>query len=155
MIARMGQEDESVPCELTRRSIVGGAASLAVVGCAGKAQKFDAKSVPTKDGIVEIDTKDYPDLVTPGGMVALKPSGSGKPVLVMRNEGDTFLVLSLKCTHLGCTVRWDDAEQVLRCPCHGSRFDDKGKVIEGPADEPLESFPSQLLGTKLQFKAPD
>jgi Rieske Fe-S protein len=133
--------DERDPAGPTRRELAVGAASLAIlpmvpmipmVGCAGNAKKFEAKRVEAKDGFVELDTKDYPDLVTPGGMVALEPSGQKKPVLVMRIENDRFRVLSLECTHLGCTLRWDDTTQGLACACHGS----------------------QLSGTRLQFKLP-
>ena len=55
-------------------------------------------------------------------------------VAIMR-EGDTVYALELICTHLGCTVTVTD--DGLSCPCHGSRFDRQGRVLNGPADRSL------------------
>jgi cytochrome b6-f complex iron-sulfur subunit len=53
-------------------------------------------------------------------------------------HGNTFRCLSAICTHLGCTV--NRAEKGYHCPCHGSLFDDQGKVESGPAPQPLPWF---------------
>jgi cytochrome b6-f complex iron-sulfur subunit len=45
--------------------------------------------------------------------------------------------ISARCTHLGCTVDWNPNEDAFVCPCHGSRFDAEGQVIDGPANAPL------------------
>jgi Rieske Fe-S protein len=49
--------------------------------------------------------------------------------------------VSLRCTHLGCLLRFNSAERSWDCPCHGSRFDVDGNVLEGPATKPLEHKP--------------
>ena len=41
--------------------------------------------------------------------------------------------LNAICTHLGCVVPWDSGANQFICPCHGSRYDDTGKVVRGPA----------------------
>ncbi len=59
-------------------------------------------------------------------------------VAAYRELGGMVKAVSPTCTHLGCVVSFNDAEQSWDCPCHGSRFDIDGEVIEGPAIEPLE-----------------
>ena len=58
-------------------------------------------------------------------------------VAVVREKGELY-ALDLVCTHLGCTVAVTHAGLV--CPCHGSRFDRRGTVLEGPADRPLKRY---------------
>ncbi len=50
-----------------------------------------------------------------------------------RDEAGETHVRSAVCTHMRCLVQWNDAEGTWDCPCHGSRFDVDGSVIDGPA----------------------
>jgi nitrite reductase/ring-hydroxylating ferredoxin subunit len=52
----------------------------------------------------------------------------------MNNE---LHLVSAECTHLKCIVNWNNDEKSWDCPCHGSRFTYEGKVLNGPANEPL------------------
>jgi cytochrome b6-f complex iron-sulfur subunit len=60
-----------------------------------------------------------------------------KQIFVLR-DGGGFAAFSSRCTHLGCTVR--RTADGFFCPCHGARYDEKGRVIAGPAREPLPWF---------------
>jgi len=55
-----------------------------------------------------------------------------------------FRALSATCTHLGCAVKKDLNRDTYYCPCHGSRFDEKGRVVKGPANRPLEWYEVRL-----------
>ncbi|MGE3982576.1 MAG: (2Fe-2S)-binding protein [Dehalococcoidia bacterium] len=58
-------------------------------------------------------------------------------VAVYRDAKGKLHELSAVCTHLGCIVHWNTPEQTWDCPCHGSRFDKFGKVVNGPANSNL------------------
>ena len=63
----------------------------------------------------------------------------GKFYLCRLDDGG-FLALSSKCTHLGCTLPWDDKGKRFACPCHGSIFDITGEVITRPAPRPMDTY---------------
>ncbi|MGW5054013.1 FAD-dependent oxidoreductase [Actinokineospora sp. NPDC004072] len=71
------------------------------------------------------------------GQACVRRDGFGKTGVYRDADGELHAV-GLTCTHLGCVVRFNTAEHSWDCPCHGSRFDVDGAVLEGPATKPLE-----------------
>jgi glycine/D-amino acid oxidase-like deaminating enzyme/nitrite reductase/ring-hydroxylating ferredoxin subunit len=69
-----------------------------------------------------------------GGIVTV----AGGKAAAYRDEDGELHAFSHICTHLACHVRWNQAESSFDCPCHGSRFDNQGRVIQGPAVKDLE-----------------
>ncbi|MBA2305139.1 MAG: FAD-dependent oxidoreductase [Acidobacteria bacterium] len=61
----------------------------------------------------------------------------GEKVAASRDDSGAVTLRSAICTHMGCTVAWNEAERTWDCPCHGSRFKPNGDVISGPAEAPL------------------
>lgn len=61
----------------------------------------------------------------------------GKKLAVYRDEAGKVECVSAICTHMACVVSWNKTEKSWDCPCHGSRFETDGSVIEGPALDPL------------------
>jgi Rieske Fe-S protein len=80
----------------------------------------------------DVDSSDQ----IPKGEGAVLRSGASK-VAVYRDEDGMLHSRSAICTHLGCVVTWNGAEKTWDCPCHGSRFDCLGTVINGPANKDL------------------
>lgn len=147
--------EQPPPCSccsapLTRRAALATAAGLLATACS-KAARWDLRPVTVENGVLDLNLNDHPPLATPGGMEALAVPGVRHPLLIMRIENNSFRVFSLRCPHLGCTVRWDDGMQQLTCPCHGSTFDDRGVPQKGPAKQPLSTYPWQMMGTRLRI----
>ena len=46
---------------------------------------------------------------------------------------DFVIPTTKRCPHMGCALKWNPAEHTWDCPCHGSRFDEHGELIDGPA----------------------
>ncbi|MEZ5317986.1 MAG: Rieske (2Fe-2S) protein [Vicinamibacterales bacterium] len=65
-------------------------------------------------------------------------------VVYLDRDGDGVRALSATCSHLGCRVRWDDAQGQFRCPCHGGIYDRAGEVVSGPPPEPLRRVPVRV-----------
>ena len=78
--------------------------------------------------------------LAPGQGAVVQVTG-GRRLAAFRDEAGALSVLSARCTHMGCLVAFNDAERSWDCPCHGSRFDLAGRVLEGPATEPLAPEP--------------
>lgn len=84
----------------------------------------------------------FADWATEGDVASTKEVALGEgavmrrgltKVALYRDEQGTLHERSAVCTHLGCIVAWNRDEKTWDCPCHGSRYDAFGKVINGPA----------------------
>lgn len=58
-----------------------------------------------------------------------------------RLQNGGFIALSLRCTHLGCSVSWEEEKNRFICPCHSSAFDIRGEVLNPPAARALDHYP--------------
>lgn len=88
---------------------------------------------------------EFGSLITAGAVDDFPPNSvthitNGRFYLVRVPEGG-FLAVYQRCTHLGCTVPWDQSAGQFICPCHNSRFDQAGSVQNPPAPRALDLFP--------------
>jgi nitrite reductase/ring-hydroxylating ferredoxin subunit len=110
--------------------------------------RFGARSLPKLAKMnAKVGAEFFGDRIIPARSTSAKdiPPGEARVIRsrlgkvgVFRGDDGTVHAVSLRCTHLGCLCRWNDAERSWDCPCHGSRFDVDGSVLEGPAVKPLE-----------------
>ena len=91
----------------------------------------------------------YVDWLAPGDEVDVEEiaPGSGavvreglKKLAMYRDAHGQLHTFSAVCPHLGCIVQWNPTEKTWDCPCHGSRFDKQGTVINGPSNQNLRKM---------------
>jgi cytochrome b6-f complex iron-sulfur subunit len=69
---------------------------------------------------------------------ALAQGLKGDPTYIVVADGTIVdYGINAICTHLGCVVPWNTAENKFMCPCHGSQYDETGKMVRGPAPKSL------------------
>lgn len=149
-------------CARTCRAASGlalGGALAALEGCGGGASSptssdGGASALPTVSGTLAGSTITVSltgtALAAAGALALVRTSGGD--VLVARTGADTFVALSARCTHAACEIT-AYADQTFVCPCHGSRFDTDGRVLNGPAVSPLGRYQTLLANDVLTITA--
>lgn len=77
----------------------------------------------------------------------------GDPTYIVVQEDATLANYGINavCTHLGCVVPWNGGENKFICPCHGSQYDNTGKVVRGPAPLSLALVHATVADDKVSF----
>ena len=125
------------------RWLLGGGFTASVVSFLYPAVKF--MNPPT---VPEASTNE----VSAGKVQSLKPN-SGKivkfgsqPALLIRVSETEWRAYSAICTHLNCTVQFQDSTRQIWCACHNGFYDLNGKVVSGPPPRPLEEYAVHIRG---------
>jgi len=104
----------------------------------------DAKDTKDDKGIkVDLSNNNFAALKTVGGFAY---TGD---IIVVRSGENSYIALSKVCTHEGCTVTYNHANNQLPCPCHGSVFSSSGTVVNGPANTNLKTYSVKKEGDIL------
>ena len=98
---------------------------------------------------------DAPKALSKNRVPILRAAGIGRPKglrIALANVDGTIHAIDDTCTHRGCSL--GDGKltgSVVQCACHGSRFDvTTGAVVGGPAETPVSSYPTQVVGDDVQ-----
>lgn len=119
-------------------------ADLIVVGNKGMqgAKRFLLNPVPEK--VIDLSDRDVLVARTVAQVASELEPGQGGIIVQAGERLAAFMdgtgelhVMSATCTHMGCTVAWNDGARLFECPCHGSKFGPGGEVVNGPATRPL------------------
>lgn len=93
--------------------------------------------------------------VTAGRIQDLKPN-SGKiikfgsrPVLLIRVNETEWRAFSAICTHLNCTVQYQEQNHQIWCACHNGLYDLNGNVVSGPPPKALEELVARVRGEEV------
>jgi Rieske Fe-S protein len=100
------------------------------------------------NGVVSVSIDASSPLAMVGGAALVRTSA--RDLLVARTTQDAFVALTATCTHEACTITGFQSSNYV-CPCHGSRFDTNGAVVNGPATRALQTFAAQLSGSTLSI----
>jgi cytochrome b6-f complex iron-sulfur subunit len=132
-------------------------AAAALSGCA---PRYDTPLVlqtgPLASGFATIPLTRVPEILTSGNAVILQPQaqddlGRQISILVVKSAKEGLLAFDAYCPHSRCELAWDDAQDEVVCPCHLSRFDASGKVLQGPAVSDLTPFPVKIQHATSQL----
>ncbi|NQW43612.1 MAG: Rieske 2Fe-2S domain-containing protein [Bacteroidetes bacterium] len=104
------------------------------------------ENIPTNNVFI-INTSTYSELKTINGIEKVNiPLGDVFVKRISANEIKSFIAV---CTHLSCGILYSKNDNVFNCPCHGAKFSTDGKVLNGPANEPLNEYECQQVSPEV------
>jgi len=130
-------------------TIAGVSGSLASIlqSCAANPTGLNSYSGITKtaaspvDNKIELTIDSENPLNLTGGILLLVYNNGDNGILLQRISATEIKAITAVCTHEGCIIDlFSTEENNLGCPCHGSKFNLNGGVVQGPADAPLKTF---------------
>lgn len=93
--------------------------------------------------------------VSGGKVQDLKPNSGkiikfgNKPALLVRTSDNEWKAFSAVCTHLNCTVQYQDTTHQIWCACHNGTYDLSGRVVAGPPPKGLEEYVVRVRGDEV------
>jgi cytochrome b6-f complex iron-sulfur subunit len=132
-----------MPRRTTMNAILVGAVGVSTLGLAVPYLAFfvpaggagGSGGVVAKDALGDdVTVKGWKDSHQPGARELVQGLKGDATYLILDDDKNLAdFALNAVCTHLGCVVPWNKAENKFMCPCHGSQYNKDGKVVRGPA----------------------
>ncbi|MBK5290275.1 MAG: Rieske 2Fe-2S domain-containing protein [Acidobacteriia bacterium] len=134
----MTQERRSIA-----RWLLGGGFAASAVSFLYPALKFMNPPAVPEASVNEVPAGKVQDLKPNSGKIVKFGS---RPALLIRVGQTEFRAFSAICTHLNCTVQFQETTHQIWCACHNGFYDINGKVVSGPPPRPLEEYDVRLRG---------
>lgn len=122
----------------------------------GFATSFASFLYPVARYVMPPPVSEAPVNEVPAGKITdLKPNSArivkfgSKPVLLIRSGETEWRAYSATCTHLNCTVQYQEEGRQIWCACHNGFYDLNGAVVSGPPPKPLEELTVHVRGGDL------
>ncbi|HZT28386.1 MAG TPA: Rieske (2Fe-2S) protein [Bryobacteraceae bacterium] len=128
------------------RWLLGGGFSASIVSFLYPAIKFMNPPAIPEAAVNEVSAGKVQDLKVNAGKIVKFGS---RPALLIRTGESEFRAFSAICTHLNCTVQYQDARREIWCACHNGLYDLNGKVVSGPPPAPLEEYAVRVRGDEV------
>jgi len=150
-LARARERHPGAGEDQTRRALVIGGTALIGVVLAGVGAAFrrspSAQPAAAPSGGVLTKAADVPV----GGAMPVRDPNTGRTDWVLQLTSGQFTAFDSTCPHQGCMVSFESAATGFACPCHGSRFDVSGKVLNGPATTGLTPVPVTVVSGEVRI----
>ncbi|WP_066295752.1 FAD-dependent oxidoreductase [Bacillus sp. FJAT-29937] len=91
-------------------------------------------------GKLAVDAKELDEIENDEGAVVMI---NGERAGAYRDKEGNIHLVNTSCTHMGCETEWNDGDRTWDCPCHGSRYNYDGEVLNGPTKLPLKKIDLQ------------
>jgi len=135
---------------LDRRGIigwlVGGGFIASIVSFLYPAVKFMIPPTIPEAAVNEVPAGKVSDLKPNSGKIIKFGS---RPVILIRVSETEWRAFSAICTHLNCTVQYQEARHEIWCACHNGFYNLNGQVVAGPPPRPLESYAVRVRGEEI------
>ena len=127
-----------------------GIASVACAcgGCGGSGSRKPSVAAKPVGGKLSLSQAESAPLLQPRSSLLVQPEGARDKILVVNHDGSLSALRAI-CTHMGCTVNYNQETGRIHCPCHGSEFALDGSNTKGPAKRPLKRYVVALVNEQV------
>ena len=126
--------------------LLGGGFAASLVSTVYPALRFMNPPEVSEASVNEVPAGKVQDLKLNSGKIV---KFGNRPALLVRVGESEWRAFSAVCTHLNCTVQYQDSSRQIWCACHNGLYDLNGKVVSGPPPAPLEEFAVRVRGDEV------